>query len=393
MIRGLSATERLVVDTGQHFDQELSAVFWKGLQLPLPDKVLSAVGGRSRSDQFSRIVSRTAQILDKAGCGAVLVQGDTNSACAGALAANFIGIPVVHVEAGLRSHDRAMPEEINRKLIGVVADLHCAPTEGSAANLRAEGVPASRIAVTGNTVVEVTLASLPDREERQNHLDRQGLIADQYILATVHRPENTDTAETLAGVLTALSTLPLPVLMPLHPRTRKRIAQFGLSGLLADIQVTAPLDHRAYLAFARHAALVISDSGGMQEEVTVLKRPLLVVRRSTERPEAFASGFAQLVRPGTELSRAAHEVLQDRGRLVALQNTPSPFGDGMASARILELVRSLKRVADPVVPAATESAEGERGLFRQPLRSTILTLPPEHARSTSDTHPSAANAP
>lgn len=329
-----------LVHTGQHYDEELSGRFLTELGLPEPT-FLTGVGGRPRAVQISAALAQLDALFTAEPPLAVVVQGDTNAALAGALAANARGIPLVHVEAGLRSHDRAMPEEHNRVLIDRVADVLCAATEDNRANLLAEGVADARIAVTGNTVVEAVRNQLPGERERAALLARQGLVADGYVLATVHRPENTDSAEALRAILRelgALATADRPVVLPLHPRTRARVEAAGLTDLLAPLTVTAPLGYSEFLALARHSALLVSDSGGIQEECTVLGRPLVVVRRSTERPEAMAD-FADLVEPGAAIGAAARRRLAEGpaglDRLAAL---PSPFGDGLASDRIVALL-------------------------------------------------------
>lgn len=247
--------------------------------------------------------------------------------------------------AGLRSFDRAMPEEHNRVMVDHLSDLLCAATPDNAATLRAESLDEERIALTGNTVVEVVRRSLPGAGERAGLLARHGLAADGYVLATVHRPENTDTAEALGAVLAELDRIAragTPVLFPMHPRTRAAVERFALDGLLARLAVTGPVGYADFLGLARHAALLVSDSGGVQEECTVLGRPLLVLRRSTERPEAVETGFAALVAPGAELGGLARAWLADTPeRLARLADTPSPYGDGLASARIADLTARL----------------------------------------------------
>lgn len=331
-----------VVHTGQHYDEELSGRFLTDLGIPEPT-YLTGIGGHSRAVQISAALAQLDALFLAQPPLAVVVQGDTNAALAGALAANARSVPLVHVEAGLRSHDRNMPEEHNRVLIDRLADVLCAATPENRDNLLAEGIDAGLVRVTGNTVVEAVHSQLPDAGERAAHLERLGLVADGYVLATVHRPENTDDPAALRAILTELAALAadVPVVLPLHPRTRARVEAAGLAELLAPLRVTRPLGYGEFLALARHAALLVSDSGGVQEEVTVLGRPLVVVRNSTERPEAMAD-FATLVAPGPELGRAARGGLalgaEGRARLAAL---PSPFGDGAASRRIVGLLEGL----------------------------------------------------
>ncbi|PKV88964.1 non-hydrolyzing UDP-N-acetylglucosamine 2-epimerase [Streptomyces sp. TLI_146] len=340
-----------VVHTGQHYDEELSGRFLTDLGIPEPT-YLTGIGGRPRAVQISAALAQLDALFLAEPPLAVVVQGDTNAALAGALAANARSVPLVHVEAGLRSHDRNMPEEHNRVLIDRLADVLCAATPENRDNLLAEGVAPELVEVTGNTVVEAVHSRLPAADERSAHLEELGLTPDGYVLATVHRPENTDDPAALRAILTELAALAadVPVVLPLHPRTRARVEAAGLAALLGPLRVTRPLGYRDFLALARHAALLVSDSGGVQEEVTVLGRPLVVVRNSTERPEAMAD-FATLVAPGPALGRAARQVLAlgaaGRARLAAL---PSPFGDGRASRRIVGLLTEL--AATPYATAA-----------------------------------------
>ncbi|WP_104819949.1 non-hydrolyzing UDP-N-acetylglucosamine 2-epimerase [Kitasatospora sp. MMS16-BH015] len=326
-----------LVNTGQHYDHDMSGTFLNGL--PKPELVLDGVGAQNRSRQFARIIEGLGTHFAHQPPAAVIVQGDTNTAAAGAQAAHFAGIPVIHVEAGLRSRDRAMPEEINRMLVGVLADWHCAPTRQDGQNLMAEGVDPNRIMLTGNTIVEATWAATPGSDERTALLTQYGLEADQYVLATIHRPENTDDPERLAAILTQFAKLPLPVLFAAHPRTRAAAVRHGLQADFDRLSPSGPLDHRTYLALASSARLLISDSGGLQEETTVLKKPLIVVRNSTERPESITAGFAHLVQPGPAISRTAETLLADIDLKSRLMATPSPYGDGLASSRIAALAR------------------------------------------------------
>ncbi|MFG3039419.1 non-hydrolyzing UDP-N-acetylglucosamine 2-epimerase [Streptomyces sp. NPDC048330] len=340
LIRLLGERAR-IVHTGQHYDSALSGTFFANFGLPDPHLLLDgATGPWGRGAQIGELTAALTRSFVADPPRAVVVQGDTNSTSAGAQAAHYCGIPVVHVEAGLRSGDRAMPEEINRLVVGVLADVHCAATEEAAANLRATGTAPERIRVTGNTVVEATLMSLPDPAEC-DRIARELGADGPFVLATVHRPENTDSPERLGSLLTALAGLGERVVMPLHPRTRAKVKEFGLEHLLAGLMVTEPVDHPTFLALAERARLLVSDSGGVQEEVTVLKKPLLVVRTSTERPEAVTSGFSRLVEPGAPLLEAARRTLDDPDAHARLLATPSPYGDGTASARIHALATAL----------------------------------------------------
>jgi UDP-N-acetylglucosamine 2-epimerase (non-hydrolysing) len=326
--------QAMLIHTGQHYDDGLSQVFFDSLGLRAPDHRLE-LGAVSRAEQIGRGTAQIAALLDSTAPDAVLVQGDTNSALAGALAANATGRALVHVEAGLRSYDRAMPEEHNRVLIDHISDLLAAPTHAAVENLAREGITGDHVICCGNTVIEAVRRQLPGAAQRAALLRSLGLRAGHYVLATIHRPENTDDPAVLARILDELGALPLPVVAPLHPRTVAAATCAGLTGKLARLRVVEPMDSSDFLALAAEAALLISDSGGVQEEVTVLGRPLVVVRRSTERPEALEH-FATLVRP-EGITRAATAYLgageQLRHRLAA---TPSPYGDGTASDTIVQ---------------------------------------------------------
>jgi UDP-N-acetylglucosamine 2-epimerase (non-hydrolysing) len=337
VIRILGQTARFL-HSCQHRDEELSGVFLAGAGLPQPE-TLSGICGEPRYVQIGRMVEQLGRIFAEQPPAAVLVEGDTNTVSAAAQAGSYEGVPVVHVEAGLRSHDRAMPEEINRCMTGVLADLHCAPTERAVANLRANGVPAEKIVLTGNTIVEATLSMLPDEAAAGEIVSGLGAEPDEYVLATIHRPENTDDPQRLRTILEELSKLGLPVVLPLHPRTRAAVERHGLTAALDRLQPVPPADHRTFLGLARHARLLVSDSGGVQEECTVLKKPLIVVRNSTERPESIEAGFAHLVQPGPVISDLGRQLIGDEGISERLAAIPCPYGDGKASERIAGLLR------------------------------------------------------
>jgi UDP-N-acetylglucosamine 2-epimerase (non-hydrolysing) len=337
LVRLLSGDGALI-HTCQHEAEELSGVFLAAAGLRQA-AALSGICGQPRHAQVGRMIAALGELLAAGRPAAVVVQGDTNTASAGAQAASYLRIPVIHVEAGLRSFDRAMPEEINRCLAGVLADVHCAPTRQAAANLRAEGVPAARIVLTGNTIVEAVTAMLPSPQAAAAIAASLGAEPAGYVLATIHRPENTDDPGALEAILTELAKLGLPVLLPLHPRTAAAARRFGLDAALDRLRVLPPADHATFLALASLARLLVSDSGGVQEECTVLKRPLIVVRNSTERPESVRAGFAHLVRPGPRIGELGRELLADRGLRERLAAIPSPFGDGLASERVAAVAR------------------------------------------------------
>lgn len=330
-----------VIHTGQHYDHELSGQFMQQLGIGEPDVVLGGIGGRDRSTQIATAIQALADQFDRDRPDVVVVQGDTNAVSAGAQAANYAGIPVVHVEAGLRSYDRAMPEELNRLVTGMLADVHCAATPSNRNNLQEEGVPASRIAVTGNTIVEATLAALEQGDGRIEKHFNDGAAPDEFVLATIHRPENTDTRDALARVLSGLRDIAAPVVFAAHPRTRAAIERFDLAAHLQGLILIESPGHSDFLDLAQRARLIISDSGGVQEESSVLKKPLLVVRRSTERPESVDAGFARLVTPQQDIATEANRVLDDPTLERFLAAAACPYGDGSASARIAAICRAL----------------------------------------------------
>jgi UDP-N-acetylglucosamine 2-epimerase (non-hydrolysing) len=334
-----------VIHTGQHYDPSLSAVFFDAFGLEEPATSV-AIGGKSRGEQIGSGTEALAKLFAETRPAAVVVQGDTNSTLAAALAANAARIPLIHVEAGLRSRDRDMPEEHNRVLTDHLADLCLAPTSVSEANLLGEGIPRDRIRITGNTVVEAVIGLVPDSGERESILERHGLEPRRFVLSTFHRPENVDDPETFGRILEELKKISLPVVLPLHPRSRTRLIDQGLMHLTDGIDLIDPIGYRDFLGLLAEAAMAVSDSGGVQEEVSVLKRPMIVVRRSTERPEVLGT-FARLVPGGRDLAYQANEWLEDLdntlGELTAI---PSPYGDGQASANSVAAIEELVAPSD-----------------------------------------------
>lgn len=321
--------------TGQHFDANLSGNVWESMGLPAPEAVFD-VGGKSRATQIGSATAALAEAFEQHRPRAVVVHGDTNATVAGALAANSLGIPLVHIEAGLRSRDRAMPEEHNRVMVDHISDVLFAPTEVNRDNLLAEGIAAERVIVTGNTVVEAVIEQLPSVQEQHEIVAAYGATPNRFVLATLHRPENTDDTVNLQSVVEDLAGIDSPVLFPVHPRTRAKLHATGLIHHLGGVRLLDPLSPREFLALAATSALLISDSGGLQEECSVLKRPLIVVRRSTERPEVIGT-FAVQVPAGSGIGARANEWLARIDDIHAsLAEVASPYGDGTASALIAD---------------------------------------------------------
>lgn len=322
-----------VVHTGED-DRGVPASLFAALGLPDPDELL-AVGGTSRGRRIGEATMRLDALFEARTPTAVVAEGDTDSVVAAALAATARGALFCHVEAGLRSHDRSMPEEHNRVVADHLADLCCAPTATNVENLAAEGIDGERVVRTGSTIIEAVLRLLPPPAARAELCLRYGVRRGEFVLATFDRPENVDDPAAWRTILEQLAALPVPVVLPLDPRSAARAAEHGLGDLLDRLLVVDPVGYRELLGLEAEAALVISDSGEVQEECSIVKRPLIVVRRSTERPEVIGT-FARRVLPGPDIGEQAALVLADVDAVHAyLATLPSPYGDGAASGRAL----------------------------------------------------------
>ncbi|HLE97126.1 MAG TPA: UDP-N-acetylglucosamine 2-epimerase (non-hydrolyzing) [Candidatus Thermoplasmatota archaeon] len=322
-----------VVHTGQHYSYEMDRVFFDELGLPDPEHNLE-IGSGTHGVQTGRMLPAIEAVLMKERPRWVLVQGDTNTVLAGALAAAKLGIRVGHVEAGLRSYDRSMPEELNRVVADHVADLLFAPTRLSAEILAKEGIPAARVLVTGNTVVDAVLANA---KLARDPLGPMGLTRGGFLLLTAHRQENVDDAarfrSLVAGAAAAGRDLGLPVVYPAHPRARKMLEGFKLE--TEGIRVVDPLGYLEFLALEAAARLVLTDSGGVQEECCILKVPCVTLRDNTERPETVHVGANQLAGVDSDRIRKAARDMSSRPR-----TWENPFGDGRAGARIVDAVEA-----------------------------------------------------
>ncbi|MDQ7910989.1 UDP-N-acetylglucosamine 2-epimerase (non-hydrolyzing) [Phytohabitans sp. ZYX-F-186] len=327
-----------ILHTGQDFDGELSSGLLAELGLRRVAG-LAMVGGRPRAEQIGLALTALDEYFTRRRPSAVVVHGGTNAAVAGALAANARRIPLVHVEAGLRSYDRDVPEEHNRVLVDHLADLLCAPTPGNVVNLRAESIGADRVRLTGSTVVDAVRRHLPSPAQRATVLRAHGAKPEDYVLATIHRPRNTEDRESLRAIVRELADIAagtLPVLLSVHPRTREALAATGLHDALHPVIQLPPLPYGEFLSLASHAAVLVSDSGTIQEEVTVLKRPLVVVGAATERPESLVH-FARLAAPGPGIGDGVREMVHARPDLTDL---PCPYGEH-ATSRIVEAIQDL----------------------------------------------------
>lgn len=321
----------LLIHTGQHYSPEMDAIFFKELGIQKPDYNLGVNTG-APGNVLGAMISQISDVLEKRTPDVVIVQGDTNSAFAGALAGNKSNIPVAHVEAGLRSYDRSMPEEINRVLVDHIADVLFAPTPLARKNLLAENIPSHRIKVVGNTVVDALRIHRPTKVTEKNVLHTHKVTAKKYSVLTLHRPANVDNPTTLKAILKGIAPALSygPLLFPVHPRTRQRITQFGI--ILPDgIRLIDPVGYKTMLSLIRNAKVVLSDSGGLQEECSVLGTHCVTLRPNTERPEAIAVGGNVLAPHPKDIEKAITDVLTRK-------RWKQPFGSGRSAESIVETV-------------------------------------------------------
>ena len=327
-----------IVHTGQHYDPNMSDIFFRELGMPAPDRHLD-VGSGSHAEQTAKIMVAFEKVLLADRPDLVVVVGDVNSTVACSLTAKKLGIRVAHVEAGLRSFDTGMPEEINRKLTDAISDLLFVTEESGARNLRNEGVPKERVFLVGNVMIDTLRRNL-SRIEDGNFAPSPPVAAffngkKRYGVLTLHRPSNVDTREALSPVWGALSEVArqLPILFPVHPRTRARIESFGLSG--NGIAMIDPVGYLDMLYAVKGAAIVLTDSGGLQEETTALGVHCVTIRENTERPVTVEQGTNYLV--GTDpaaILAASAEILSGRGK----KGSVPPLWDGHAAERIADIL-------------------------------------------------------
>lgn len=325
-----------LVHTGQHYSYELDSIIFRDLDLG-PPRFNLRIGSGTHAEETSKALVGLEDVFRKVRPDIVLVQGDTNSALAGALAAAKMHIHVGHIEAGLRSFDRRMPEETNRVLTDHISDILFAPTEISAKNLLGEGIPSSRTLITGNTIVDAVNRALQKIPSKSKATEKQSMVFDEdFLLLTLHREENVDMEVRLRniikGVGMASKQFGTRVLFPAHPRTTKRIQQFGIV-LPETLAIVPPLGFLDFVGLERNARLILTDSGGVQEEACILGVPCVTLRENTERPETVAVGANLLA--GTNPKDILHS------SSLMIENSPSwthPFGDGLAGKRIFNSV-------------------------------------------------------
>lgn len=331
----------VLVHTGQHYDAEMSTAFFRELEIPEPDHYLE-VGSASHAEQTARVMSRFEPVLTKERPDWVVVVGDVNSTLACGLVAvklkHELGCSVAHVEAGLRSHDWRMPEEINRVLTDRLADLLLTTVRAARDNLVAEGIDESRIVFAGNVMIDTLMHQL--KKAREDRVVEKLGLPGEFAVVTLHRPSNVDEPERLRELLAGLGRIAddlLPVVFPVHPRTRGRVAEFGLEELLEPLIVTKPLSYRAMIGLLDGARVVLTDSGGIQEETTVLGVPCLTLRENTERPVTLEAGTNRLLSWPPTASVVFDEVRATlkKGRLELGEVSPEGW-DGRASARVVD---------------------------------------------------------
>jgi UDP-GlcNAc3NAcA epimerase len=333
--RGSGLTE-VLVHTGQHFDEMMSDVFFDELGIAAPAYNLGISGG-THGAMTGKMIEALERVLIEERPDWVLIYGDTNSTLAAALAAIKLHMPIAHVEAGLRSYNMRMPEEVNRIVADRLSSLLLCPTEASVANLAKEGL-SNGVHLVGDVMYDLALHFAQVAEQRTNILARLGVAPKAYVLATCHRAENTDNRENLAGVVRGLACLAAsrPVVLPIHPRTREKIREYGLVGALGSVTVIEPVSYLDMVALERHAEVIVTDSGGVQKEAFFYRVPCVTAREETEWVETVSAGWNTLV--GSDSAKMIEAVNRhaQQERLDA-----NPYGVGDAAERILDIMLRL----------------------------------------------------
>ncbi|MBI4822365.1 MAG: UDP-N-acetylglucosamine 2-epimerase (non-hydrolyzing) [Deltaproteobacteria bacterium] len=345
-----------IIHTGQHFDHAMSRVFFEELRMPEPSAYLG-VGSGTHAEQTARVMLELDRVFDARPPRACIVVGDVNSTMAAALVASKRRIPVVHVEAGLRSFDREMPEELNRVVTDALADLLLTPSPDADENLKREGIASWRIRRVGNVMIDSLQRHLA--QARQVKLaSTLGLSPNHFALCTLHRPSNVDDAPTLSSTVDALAELSrhVPIVLPLHPRTRARLDQFDLTKRAGgQVMFTQPFGYLEFLSLMSDAQLILTDSGGIQEESTALGIPCLTLRNTTERPITVSEGTNTIVgnNPGRILA-GAEEILAGRGKRGRIPG----LWDGHAAERIRDAVLEMLSAPHVHLPEVSQSGHG-----------------------------------
>lgn len=328
--------EYFVIHSNQHYSPNMDAVFFEELHLPVPQYNLG-IGSANHGNQTGRMLMQIEEILLKEHPSVVLAEGDTNTVLSGILASSKQNIPTGHVEAGLRSYDRRMPEEKNRIMCDVLSDFLFAPTTVQQEILLREGIPHGRIYVVGNTIVDAVFQHQRLANSTSKILQRLSLKSKHYVVVTAHRSLNVDSKESLKALIHLLSAIKkitgFPVVYPIHPRTQANMERYQLT--LENVTLIEPLGYLDFLNLEQHAALLVTDSGGIQEEACVLQVPCITIRENTERPETISVGANRLV--GLSVEQFKEAVQYHHSRQADWRN---PFGDGHTSEKILEVLTS-----------------------------------------------------
>ncbi len=321
-----------IVHTGQHYDRAMSDVFFEELQIPEPDFHLN-IGSGGHGKQTGAMMEKLEALCTEHSFSAIVVIGDVNSTLAGALVGAKLHIPVVHVEAGLRSFNRAMPEEINRIVADHVSDLLCAPSRTAMQNLENEGLEA-RAFFSGDVMYDMALLGLEMAKTRSNVMETLKLETRNFFLVTLHRPYNVDDPECLAQIIRGLGRLEKPVLLPAHPRLRKNLAHFGIA-VNGNIRLTEPFGYLDFIMLQKQAAKVLTDSGGVQKECFFLQTPCLTLRPETEWTETVEAGANVLV-----AERSAEAIAEAAARALSPDYSSTPYGLGNAGGLIIDRIES-----------------------------------------------------
>ena len=327
--------EHLIIHTGQHYGAKMSDAFFQELEMPKPAVFLGISSG-SHAEQTARIMVEFEKALLEVKPDLVIVVGDVNSTIACALTAVKLHIPVAHVEAGLRSNDRSMPEEINRLATDAICDFCFVTEESGMKFLKTQGFPEDKTYFVGNTMIDSQHFAL-QKADRSNILQETEIEKGKYVLVTLHRPSNVDEPEQLKSILKVVGELSekRDVIFPIHPRTRKNIDSFGLNELLKNVKFIEPQGYLDFLALMKNADFVLTDSGGIQEETTALQIPCITVRKTTERPVTVEVGTNILIEPTPEAMKTAIDDMLTKPRK---QGQIPPLWDGRAAERITEII-------------------------------------------------------
>jgi UDP-N-acetylglucosamine 2-epimerase (non-hydrolysing) len=325
------AHDEILVHTGQHYDPEMSDIFFEDLQIPIPDYHLG-VGSGPHGAQTSAILERVESVLKKEMPDLVLVYGDTNSTLAGALAAAKLHVPVAHVEAGLRSFDRTMPEEINRVVTDHISDILLCPTQTAVDNLAKEGIKRG-VHMVGDVMVDALRYNADISEKKSQIIKNLGLKRRNYFVATVHRPGNTDNKKNLTAIIDAFRESGKTVVFPVHPRTKKYLCEYGLWDSVSDnIRCIDPLGYLDMIHLMKHATKILTDSGGIQKEAYVLGVPCITMRENTEWVETLMGGWNVLV--GADKGKILDAIVAD----VRTDTDNAVFGKGDAAEKIVRII-------------------------------------------------------